>query len=95
MLVYICSFVVMMISGLFVFVSKRKHLLLMLLSLEFIVLCNYMNLYLFLSMNYYELFFSMIYLVMSVCEGVLGLAVLVSMIRTCGNDYILNFSILW
>nr|QWB85829.1 NADH dehydrogenase subunit 4L [Typodryas sp. N143] len=95
MLIYIYSFVIMMVSGLMVFVSKRKHLLLMLLSLEFIVLCNYMNLLLFLSMNHFEMFFSMIYLVMSVCEGVLGLSVLVSMIRTCGNDYILNFSILW
>nr|QWB85853.1 NADH dehydrogenase subunit 4L [Clytomelegena kabakovi] len=95
MMMYIISFIIMVLSGLLVFVSKRKHLLLMLLSLEFIVLGNYMNIFLFLSMSSCELFFSMIYLVMSVCEGVLGLSLLVSMIRTCGNDYIMNFSILW
>nr|QWB85840.1 NADH dehydrogenase subunit 4L [Dynamostes audax] len=88
-------FIFMFFSGLLVFVSKRKHLLLMLLSLEFIVLSNYLNVFIFLSMFDYEFFFSMIYLVMSVCEGVLGLSILVSMIRTYGNDYIQSFSILW
>nr|AOY39431.1 NADH dehydrogenase subunit 4L [Disteniidae sp. BMNH 899837] len=95
MLVYFTCLIFMMISGLMVYSSKRKHLILMLLSLEFIVLCNYMNLFLYLSMMNFEFFFSMIYLVMSVCEGVLGLSMLVSMIRSCGNDYIFSFSFLW
>nr|ARH54882.1 NADH dehydrogenase subunit 4L [Brachypterolus vestitus] len=85
----------MFISGLVVFASNRKHLLLMLLSLEFIVLSLYMNMFYYLSSMYNEYFFCMIFLTMSVCESVLGLSVLVSMIRTFGNDYILTFSSLW
>nr|YP_009073578.1 NADH dehydrogenase subunit 4L [Aeolesthes oenochrous]BAP59128.1 NADH dehydrogenase subunit 4L [Aeolesthes oenochrous] len=90
---YLCSF--MFFSGLIVFASNRKHLLLMLLSLEFVVLSLYLSLFIYLEHLGYEFFFSMIYLTMSVCEGALGLGVLVSMIRVCGNDYIMSFSSLW
>nr|YP_009971704.1 NADH dehydrogenase subunit 4L [Palaestes abruptus]QNG56284.1 NADH dehydrogenase subunit 4L [Palaestes abruptus]QNG56414.1 NADH dehydrogenase subunit 4L [Palaestes abruptus] len=83
------------ISGLIVFVSKRKHLLLMLLSLEFLVLVLFLNLFFFLSFMNYESFFSMIFLTMSVCEGSLGLSIMVNMIRTYGNDYIMTFTFLW
>nr|ARH54672.1 NADH dehydrogenase subunit 4L [Stenurella nigra] len=85
----------MFFSGLLVFSSKRKHLLLMLLSLEFIVLSLYFGIFIYLMMLNYEYFFSMIFLTMSVCEGALGLSILVLMIRTHGNDYILTFSSLW
>nr|YP_009827455.1 NADH dehydrogenase subunit 4L [Paulhutchinsonia pilosicollis]QIV24532.1 NADH dehydrogenase subunit 4L [Paulhutchinsonia pilosicollis] len=95
MLMYLFSSIFMFFSGLVVFSSKRKHLLLMLLSLEFIVLSLYLNIFIYLSGESYDYFFSMIFLTMSVCEGVLGLSVLVSMIRTCGNDYVLTFSSLW
>nr|QNG56219.1 NADH dehydrogenase subunit 4L [Pediacus sp. MJ-2020] len=85
----------MFFCGLFVFSSKRKHLLLMLLSVEFVVLVLYLNMFMYLMLMNYELFFLMIYLTMSVCEGVLGLSLLVSMIRVHGNDYVLSFSMLW
>nr|ASL05676.1 NADH dehydrogenase subunit 4L [Trichoferus campestris]QWB85738.1 NADH dehydrogenase subunit 4L [Trichoferus campestris] len=85
----------MFFSGLIVFSSKRKHLLLMLLSLEFVVLSLYLAIFYYLSFLNYEYFFSMIFLTFSVCEGVLGLSILVSMIRVHGNDYILTFSSLW
>nr|YP_010728550.1 NADH dehydrogenase subunit 4L [Helota thoracica]WEA76636.1 NADH dehydrogenase subunit 4L [Helota thoracica] len=85
----------MFLSGVLVFSSKRKHLLLMLLSLEFIVLSLYMNMFLYLNVMTYDFLFSMIFLTMSVCEGALGLSVLVSMIRVHGNDYILTMNSLW
>nr|QIV24844.1 NADH dehydrogenase subunit 4L [Sceleocantha sp. 4 MJ-2019] len=94
MMMYFTS-IFMFFSGLAVFSSKRKHLLLMLLSLEFIVLSLYLNIFVYLSMNGYDYFFTMVFITMSVCEGVLGLSILVSMIRTYGNDYILTFSFLW
>nr|QIV24727.1 NADH dehydrogenase subunit 4L [Howea angulata] len=94
MLIFFTS-VFMFFSGLIVFTLLRKHLLLMLLSLEFVVLSLYLNIFIYLMGNGYDYFFSMIYITMSVCEGALGLAVLVSMIRTYGNDYILTFSSLW
>nr|AND96376.1 NADH deshydrogenase subunit 4L [Bubas bison] len=86
---------IMYLSGLFSFSIKRKHLLLMLLSLELIILSLFFNLFLYLSYMSYEYFFSMIFLTMSVCEGALGLSILVSLIRTHGNDYFQTFSVLW
>nr|YP_009469534.1 NADH dehydrogenase subunit 4L [Tenebrio obscurus]AVE14893.1 NADH dehydrogenase subunit 4L [Tenebrio obscurus] len=81
--------------GLLVFSLKRKHLLLMLLSLEFVVLSVYYVLFIYLSYLGNDYFFSMIFLTFSVCEGVLGLSILVSLIRTHGNDYFQSFSLLW
>nr|AXS65897.1 NADH dehydrogenase subunit 4L [Tenebrionoidea sp. 12 KM-2017] len=95
MLIYKILGVIMFFSGLIMFSIKRKHLLLMLLSLEFIVLSLYLNLFIYLSLIGNEYFFSMIFLTFSVCEGALGLSILVSMIRTHGNDYFQSFSILW
>nr|ALY11312.1 NADH dehydrogenase subunit 4L [Obrium sp. NS-2015] len=85
----------MFFSALIVFVSNREHLLLMLLSLESMVLSLYWLIYLYLLSSDYNFFFSMVYLVVSVCESTLGLVILVSMIRTWGNDYVLTFSLLW
>nr|QIV24714.1 NADH dehydrogenase subunit 4L [Eboraphyllus middletoni] len=92
---FLIFFLLSFFCGLIVFSSKRKHLLLMLLSLEFIVLSLYLGICFYLSGSSCDYFFLMIFLTMSVCEGVLGLSVLVSMIRTQGNDYILTFSLLW
>nr|YP_008081148.1 NADH dehydrogenase subunit 4L [Thyridosmylus langii]AGH27225.1 NADH dehydrogenase subunit 4L [Thyridosmylus langii] len=86
--------VLMFIVGVMVYSMKRKHLLSMLLSLEFIVLSLFYMLYLYMLMYNYEFYFSMIFLTFSVCEGALGLSILVSMIRTHGNDYFQSFSIL-
>nr|ALO70338.1 NADH deshydrogenase subunit 4L [Atheta sp. 2 EF-2015] len=85
----------MYFSGLLVFCMKRKHLLLMLLSLEFIILSLYFNMFIYLSSFNFEYYFCMIFLTMSVCEGALGLSILVSLIRTHGNDYFQTFSVLW
>nr|AHA41543.1 NADH dehydrogenase subunit 4L [Diabrotica virgifera virgifera] len=86
---------VMFLSGIISFILNRKHLLLMLLSLEFIVIALYIQFFFYLSNMNYEYFFSMIFLTMSVCEGSLGLAILIMMVRVYGNDYILTFSSLW
>nr|YP_010166734.1 NADH dehydrogenase subunit 4L [Oreodytes scitulus]QRV62838.1 NADH dehydrogenase subunit 4L [Oreodytes scitulus] len=86
-------FLLMFFCGLFVFSSKRKHLLLMLLSMEFIILSLYMLLFIFLSSFDYEFYFSMMFLVFCVCESVLGLSILVSLIRTHGNDYFFSMNL--
>nr|AVN67833.1 NADH dehydrogenase subunit 4L [Ischnoptera sp. B084] len=80
--------------GIWVFSSSCKHLLTTLLSLEFIVLVLYLCLYYYLNVFNYELFFSMVFLSFSVCEGALGLSILVSMIRSYGNDFFHTFSML-
>nr|WNS59328.1 NADH dehydrogenase subunit 4L [Cetema sp.] len=86
------SFMFMM--GLLVFVSSSKHLLSMLLSLEFIVLMLFFLLFIYLNFMNFEMFFSMMFLTFMVCEGALGLSILVSLIRTHGNDNFQSFSIL-
>ena len=84
----------MFIVGLVVFSVKRKHLLLILLSLEFVVLSVYFLLFLYLRFLGRDYFFSIVFLTFSVCEGVIGLSLLVSLIRTHGNDYFQSFNIL-
>lgn len=81
-------------SGVRVFVSNRKHLLSTLLRLEFIVLGLFLFLFIYLNIFNYESFFSIIFLTFRVCEGALGLSILVSIIRTHGNDYFNSFSVL-
>nr|YP_010895271.1 NADH dehydrogenase subunit 4L [Sterphus plagiatus]WJW73836.1 NADH dehydrogenase subunit 4L [Sterphus plagiatus] len=84
----------LLMVGIFVFISNRKHLLSMLLSLEYIVLSLFYLLFIYLNMLNYESYFSMVFMTFSVCEGVLGLSILVSMIRSYGNDYFQSFNIL-
>nr|YP_010692479.1 NADH dehydrogenase subunit 4L [Pareronia hippia]WBV74632.1 NADH dehydrogenase subunit 4L [Pareronia hippia] len=86
---------VMFFSGNMIFVSKHKHLLVVLLSLEFIVLSIYLLLMNYLLMMSYDLYMLMVFLVFSVCEGALGLSILISMIRTHGNDYFQSYNLLW
>nr|YP_010693797.1 NADH dehydrogenase subunit 4L [Photinus signaticollis]WCD24464.1 NADH dehydrogenase subunit 4L [Photinus signaticollis] len=88
-------FYLMYFIGILVFCLNSKHLLLMLLSFEFIVLSLYFGVFMSLSFFVYEYNFMMIFLVMSVCEGALGLSILVSMIRSYGNDYFYSFNVLW
>jgi NADH-ubiquinone oxidoreductase chain 4L len=82
------------VIGIISFVSRRKHLLSTLLSLEFIVLCLFFILIYFLNLIKFEVYFSIIFLTFRVCEGALGVSILVSIIRTHGNDYFNSFSIL-
>nr|URX53898.1 NADH dehydrogenase subunit 4L [Cryptotermes kirbyi] len=80
--------------GIWVFSSNRKHFLATLLSLEFMVLVLFVATYYYLCSFNYELYFVMLFLVFSVCEGALGLSILVSMIRGFGNDYFQSYSVL-
>uniref|UniRef100_A0A516IMR6 NADH-ubiquinone oxidoreductase chain 4L n=2 Tax=Phymateus TaxID=70908 RepID=A0A516IMR6_PHYMO len=80
-------------SGVYVFSSKRKHLLVVLLSLEYIVLSLFLVIIIYLFSFDFDYYFPVVFLVFSVCEGALGLSVLVSMIRSYGNDFFNSFSI--
>nr|YP_009692263.1 NADH dehydrogenase subunit 4L [Anthonomus pomorum]AEP27519.1 NADH dehydrogenase subunit 4L [Anthonomus pomorum]QED57671.1 NADH dehydrogenase subunit 4L [Anthonomus pomorum]QED57679.1 NADH dehydrogenase subunit 4L [Anthonomus pomorum]QED57692.1 NADH dehydrogenase subunit 4L [Anthonomus pomorum]QED57763.1 NADH dehydrogenase subunit 4L [Anthonomus pomorum] len=87
--------ILLFFSGIFIFVSKNKHFLLMLLSLEFVVLALYVFMFLNFSFFNFEYFLSMFFLSMSVCESALGLSLLVLMSRTQGSDKILLLDNLW
>nr|YP_010835747.1 NADH dehydrogenase subunit 4L [Themus foveicollis]WFS86430.1 NADH dehydrogenase subunit 4L [Themus foveicollis] len=88
-------FFFMGLISLIILTLNAKHLLLMLMNLEFLVIYIYFGLFLMMVHMNYEYYFSMIFLTMSVCEGTLGLSILVSMIRSYGNDYFQSFNILW
>nr|AQM39950.1 NADH dehydrogenase subunit 4L [Phyllomimus sp. ZJZ-2017] len=88
------SLIFVMLGGIWVFCSNRSHLLTMLLSLEFMVLSVFMFLFVYFSFFNNEIYFLMIFLSFCVCEGALGLSILVLLIRTHGNDYFQSFSIL-
>nr|QEH58936.1 NADH dehydrogenase subunit 4L [Trepobates sp. XD-2019] len=86
----------MFFCGIITFCSLRKHLLLTLLSLEYLVVLIFFAFFVFLSLYITEYNFIIIFLTFSVCEGVLGLSVLVSMIRCHGNDNLMNLSsLMW
>lgn len=80
--------------GVFVFVLNRKHLLSILLRLEYIILSLFFILFIYLNLIDFISYFSIVFLTFRVCEGALGLSILVSIIRTHGNDYFQSFNVL-
>lgn len=86
--------IVIFIFGNIIFVSKHKHLLIVLLRLEFIVLTIFFFFLMYLNFINNDIYILIIFLLFSVCEGALGLSILVSIIRTHGNDYFQRFRIL-
>nr|YP_009643398.1 NADH dehydrogenase subunit 4L [Pyrrhopeplus carduelis]APO08815.1 NADH dehydrogenase subunit 4L [Pyrrhopeplus carduelis] len=93
-MIIILSLIIMFVSGVVVFCLSHKHLLLTLFSMEFLVLSLYFMFFMFLLWSGCEIYFILFFLVFSVCEGALGLGVLVSMIRSHGNDFLSSLSIL-
>lgn len=92
--VYVLLGLLMFVSGLYVFVSGRKHLLVTLLRLEFIVLRIYLVLFNSLVYLGLEEYLVMLFLTLAVCEGALGLSILITIIRTHGNDYFQSLRVL-
>nr|YP_010868384.1 NADH dehydrogenase subunit 4L [Caridina pseudogracilirostris]WGU19670.1 NADH dehydrogenase subunit 4L [Caridina pseudogracilirostris] len=81
--------IIMLMSGVGSFVGRRKHLLSTLLSLEYIMLSVFWLMVLSVSFLGGDSYFILFFLTLAACEGALGLALLVSVVRTHGND---NFS---
>nr|YP_002261335.1 NADH dehydrogenase subunit 4L [Myrmecophilus manni]ACG59292.1 NADH dehydrogenase subunit 4L [Myrmecophilus manni] len=84
-------FIVSFFVGLSVFCSLNKHLLMTLLSLEFLMLNVFFMITVYLSVVGC-LYFSMVFLTFMVCEGALGLGILVSLVRFYGNDYFQSYA---
>jgi len=84
-------YLLIVVRGLWIFSSKRKHILATLLRLEFIVLGVFILFFSFVSLRSY--FYSLIYLTFTACEGALGLTILIRMSRTHGGDYFRRFSL--
>nr|AHX97795.1 NADH dehydrogenase subunit 4L [Elasmosoma sp. QL-2014] len=71
-----------------------KHLLLILISLEFIML-NTLYMYYLITMKLnINFFLTSIFLTIMICESILGLSILVSMVRLSGNDYLKSMNLM-
>nr|YP_009488375.1 NADH dehydrogenase subunit 4L [Tingis cardui]AWD31634.1 NADH dehydrogenase subunit 4L [Tingis cardui] len=90
------SLIISYICGFTVLFSMRSHLLLTLIGIEFLMIVIYMIMfYNFIIFNF-DLYFIMLFLILLVCEGGLGLSILVTLIRTHGNDMINSlYMMLW
>lgn len=72
--------------GLWRFIKYHKHLLNLLLSLEFIMLGIFWLIRVQISGVGSERYFRLFFLTIAACEGVLGLSLLVYIVRRRGND---------
>nr|YP_010414450.1 NADH dehydrogenase subunit 4L [Kusala populi]URW11949.1 NADH dehydrogenase subunit 4L [Kusala populi] len=89
---YFCLYLFMF--SLISLIVIRKHILLCLISLEMIVLSLLLMILFYCLMFNYSFYIYLFMMTFYVCEGVLGLSVLVYMIRCHGNDY-LNSLLSW
>nr|QZZ18356.1 NADH dehydrogenase subunit 4L [Sobrala sp. SL-2021a] len=80
--------------GLMCLILIRKHILLCLISLEFLVLSLLIMIMIYCLFFTNSMYLYMLMMTFYVCEGVLGLSILVYMIRCYGNDYLNSFG-LW
>lgn len=95
MSIYIVTFFIIYFFRILLFTFKRKHFLVILLRLEVSVVALYLGLFYSLSGAEYEFFFSIIFLTIRVCEGALGLSLIVLINRIYSNDLVLSFNSLW
>lgn len=81
-------------TGLLCLILIRKHILLCLIRLEFVVLSLLLTTLFYCIIYSYTIYTYLIIITFYVCEGVLGLRVLVYIIRCHGNDYLIRI-FLW
>uniref|UniRef100_UPI0030E06137 NADH dehydrogenase subunit 4L n=1 Tax=Glyphohesione klatti TaxID=3053539 RepID=UPI0030E06137 len=85
---------IMILTSILSIISQRKHIMMALLSLEAMILSLMMLFGLSLySLSLSQLFLPLLVLSFGACESSLGLACLVAMIRTYGNDRITSLSL--
>nr|AZL93305.1 NADH dehydrogenase subunit 4L [Hypsicera sp. ZJUH_2016019] len=89
---YLLTLYMYMIS-IFILIYYKSHMLLMIISLEFIMMSVFFNM--FVIYDYLEIKLNNLIIFMSlvVCEGGLGLSLVVLMVRIYGNDYLNSLSI--
>lgn len=80
--------------GLLSIASKRKHLLAILLRLEIIILRIYSIIAFYITLLSLDYTFTIVFITLAVCEGRLGLSILVSIVRRLGNDNLQNLSLI-
>nr|AHA52496.1 NADH dehydrogenase subunit 4L [Cardiochiles fuscipennis] len=69
------------------FTSLYKHLLLSLISLEFMIINLSLMIYYIINLMSFNFYLMSLFYTICVCESILGLSILVFMVRKFGNDY--------
>lgn len=77
-----------------IFVKFNKHILLILIRLEFFVVIIFYVWFMYFSILDVNQFISLYYLIFSVNESVLGLTIIIIIIRSEGSDYLSSLSVL-
>ena len=83
------------LRGLLVFCSQHKHLLVTLLSLEYVILRMFVLIILRAGQEIMEAYFSLVFLIFAVSEGAVGLSILTTIARRHGRDYFKRFNLVW
>ncbi|NP_758882.1 NADH dehydrogenase subunit 4L (mitochondrion) [Varroa destructor] len=79
-------------SGILSFLWNRKHILMMLISLEILMMGLFSMFYIFLLNEMFEMI--LIFMVLMVCEACLGLSMLILTIFFYNNDFPNNMKML-
>nr|YP_009180581.1 NADH dehydrogenase subunit 4L [Calameuta filiformis]ALM04137.1 NADH dehydrogenase subunit 4L [Calameuta filiformis] len=94
MLMFIWSYIlILLVMTLMIFIKFNKHILLILMSLEFFVVAMFYVWFMYFSVLDVNQFISLYYLIFSVNESVLGLTIMIVIMRSEGSDYISSFSL--
>nr|YP_010381666.1 NADH dehydrogenase subunit 4L [Cylindratus longicephalus]UDL72041.1 NADH dehydrogenase subunit 4L [Cylindratus longicephalus] len=87
-------FILMMFfCGMVSLVLVRNFFLMSLLSLEFLMISLFYFCYFYFSFYIFDYFFLIIYLVLGVCDGVLGLSLIVYLVRKSSFDYLMSLTL--
>nr|AHA52521.1 NADH dehydrogenase subunit 4L [Eumacrocentrus sp. QL-2013] len=78
----------------FMFSFFYKHLLLTLISLEFMMINILFNMYMSFMMLKMNLIILSFFLTISVCESIIGLSLLVFLVRISGNDFMKSLNLM-
>lgn len=80
-------------SGIVSLCLARKHIILRLLRLEFIILRLFCIFRIIVTNIISESYIILVFLTFRVCEGVVGLSILVIIIRSHGNDHLSSINL--
>nr|YP_009512899.1 NADH dehydrogenase subunit 4L [Zele chlorophthalmus]AXK15291.1 NADH dehydrogenase subunit 4L [Zele chlorophthalmus] len=84
----------MFIQSLMMFSYFYKHILLTLVSLEFMMLNLLFNIYISLLSTNLNMFFMSLFLTIMICESILGMSLLIYLVRYNGNDYLKTLNLI-
>nr|AWV83961.1 NADH dehydrogenase subunit 4L [Tettigades lacertosa] len=90
---FLFCYLMMYCSGVVSLCLARKHVMLSLLSLEFIILSLFCVFSIIVVNLISDSYMMLMFLTFSVCEGVVGLSILVMMIRSHGNDHLSSMNL--